>query len=200
MFTYDNFINSKYITNKKLFKNNLELLRYKDIETFNHTLRVSNYAVLLAKELKLSEDKVELIKISGLMHDIGKILIPLYILQSIYALSTNEFEIIKKHPLDGYNIAKDFLALEACIPIVEHHERLDGLGYPFNKTDISLESRIISICDTFDAMTSQRTYQNKLSFDEALNKMDSLCERKFYDKELFNHFKLIITRNKQSKL
>ena len=87
-------------------------------------------------------------------------------------LTESEFKIIKKHSYDGYKIAKRFLCEKLCEPALEHHERLSGDGYPFEKKSLSLETRIVAVADTFDAMTSERVYQKSISFNEAIEKLE----------------------------
>lgn len=165
----------------------LYLLQTKDIETFYHSTRVAEYAFNIAVEMGLNNYICDVIYLSGLFHDIGKLLIPKLILLNTDTLSDTEFEIIKKHSFDGYCIAKNFLSEYVCTPILEHHERLNGMGYPFNKTSLCIESRIVAVADTFDAMTSYRVYQDSMSKEDALKTLNVLSvDKKYYDIDVVN--------------
>lgn len=170
----------------------LKLLKIKEENTYKHSIRVSIYSTMIAKELDFSHEEILVIWLSALLHDIGKLLIPNDILLGTKKLSEKEILLIKNHPIDGGNYLKKFTSERIYIGAMEHHERLDGKGYPYGKKDISITGRIIAIADTFDAMTSERTYQNSLTFEDALAKMEKLVENGMYDKDLFFKFKKII--------
>ena len=170
----------------------LKLLKLKEKETYKHSIRVSKYATKLAKKMELSEDEIAVIWIAGLLHDLGKLLIPNDLLLGNKPLSIENSELIKKHPIDGVNYLKDFTSERVYLGALEHHERLDGKGYPYGLKKISLIGRIIAIVDTFDAMTSNRTYQASITFEEAIIKMEELVNENFYDKKIFKYFKEVI--------
>ena len=170
----------------------LKLLKLKEKETYKHSIRVSKYATKLAKKMELSEDEIAVIWIAGLLHDLGKLLIPNDLLLGNKPLSIENSELIKKHPIDGVNYLKDFTSERVYLGALEHHERLDGKGYPYGLKKISLIGRIIAIVDTFDAMTSNRTYQASITFEEAIIKMEELVNGNFYDKKIFKYFKEVI--------
>ena len=170
----------------------LKLLKLKEKETYKHSIRVSKYATKLAKKMELSEDEIAVIWIAGLLHDLGKLLIPNDLLLGNKPLSIENSELIKKHPIDGVNYLKDFTSERVYLGALEHHERLDGKGYPYGLKKISLIGRIIAIVDTFDAMTSNRTYQASITFEEATIKMEELVNENFYDKKIFKYFKEVI--------
>jgi putative nucleotidyltransferase with HDIG domain len=142
----------------------------KDIYTRGHSDRVSYYAVKLGKALKLPESDIELLRISGIFHDVGKIGTADDILTKSERLSTDEYEEIKKHPMKGAQILSAISMFKSVVPIVQsHHERFDGKGYPLGLKgdEIPLLSRIIAIVDAFDAMTSDRKYRSRLDFEHA---------------------------------
>ena len=170
----------------------LKLLKLKEKETYKHSIRVSKYATKLAKKMELSEDEIAVIWIAGLLHDLGKLIIPNDLLLGNKPLSIENSELIKKHPIDGVNYLKDFTSERVYLGALEHHERLDGKGYPYGLKKISLVGRIIAIVDTFDAMTSNRTYQASITFEEAIIKMEDLVNENFYDKKIFKYFKEVI--------
>jgi HD-GYP domain-containing protein (c-di-GMP phosphodiesterase class II) len=143
----------------------------KDPSTKGHSQRVSDLSVLIARELGLDETSVNDLRIGSLFHDIGKIGIPDGILLKNGKLNENEIEYVKLHPRTGVNILSQVKLLEPMAPaILEHHERLDGSGYPAKLTDkqISWMGRIVAVADVYDAMTSNRPYRLGLSKVEVL--------------------------------
>ena len=143
----------------------------KDPHTQGHSQRVSDYSVMIAQELGLDETLVNDIRIGSLLHDIGKIGIPDSILLKKGTLNLAENELMREHPRTGGNILSQVKLLDPMRPaILEHHERLDGTGYPAKLTDkqISLMGRIVAVADVFDAMTSNRPYRQALSVPEVL--------------------------------
>jgi putative nucleotidyltransferase with HDIG domain len=142
----------------------------KDIYTRGHSDRVSFYAVLVGKAMGLSDDDLELLRISGVFHDVGKIGTADDILLKTDSLKREEFEEIKKHPLKGAQILSAISMFKAVVPIVQcHHERVDGKGYPqgYSGDQIPFLARIISVVDAFDAMTSDRQYRPRLDLEAA---------------------------------
>ena len=173
---YDDYIkqieNIKDIELEKERLASIEILRRtvdaKDTYTRGHSDRVSEYSVLIGKKLKLSEDKLKLLKIGGLFHDIGKIGIPDSILLKTSKLTDDEYNEIKKHPSIGAHILENSSIFKDIIPIVlYHHEKFDGCGYPakLKGEDIPFLARIVAVADTFDAMTSKRSYRDALPLD-----------------------------------
>lgn len=146
----------------------------RDPYTAGHQTEVSRIAYAIAKELGYDEKFSQGIKIAGLLHDVGKIAIPIEILSKPGKISHNEFAIIKTHPAAGYNIIKeiDFDWPIAKI-ILQHHERLNGSGYPNGLTvgKILPETRIISVADVYEAMTSHRPYRPALSVKTTLEEL-----------------------------
>ncbi len=162
-------------TNEKLEKAYLEsiqTLRYtveaKDPYTRGHSDRVSEYSELIGKYLNLSEDDLHKLKIGGLFHDIGKIGVPDSILLKTSKLTDDEYSEIKNHPAIGAHILSNASLFQDIIPIVKHHhERYDGYGYPSKLAgeDIPYLARIAAVADSFDAMTSKRTYRDSLPIE-----------------------------------
>jgi diguanylate cyclase (GGDEF)-like protein/PAS domain S-box-containing protein len=139
-----------------------------------HTERVSHYCQMIAKAMRFDEKEVINIKLSGVFHDIGKIMVPPQLLNKTERLSLEEFEIIKRHPEIGYQIIKsidDYVHLSEAI--LHHHERWDGEGYPggLRGTDIPVCSRIIAVADAYEAMTSSRPYQKTKTQEEAIREL-----------------------------
>lgn len=157
---------------EKSYMDSIEILRHtveaKDPYTRGHSDRVSEYAVLLGKKLNLPNEDIEKLKIGGLFHDIGKIGIPDSILLKESKLTDEEYTKIKEHPVIGYNILENADMFKNILDIIKyHHERFDGNGYPekLSGTNIPYLARITSIVDSFDAMTSRRSYRNSLPMD-----------------------------------
>lgn len=140
----------------------------KDPYTRGHSDRVSEYSVLIGKKLGLDEKTLHILKIGGLFHDIGKIGIPDSILLKESKLSDEEYSQIKNHPMIGVHMLGDAAIFTDILPIVKHHhERYDGRGYPSQLVgdDIPYVARIVAVADTFDAMTSKRSYRDSLPID-----------------------------------
>lgn len=148
----------------------------KDLYTHNHGDRVKNYSVEIANKLGLSKESVENIAFASLFHDIGKINVPDEILQKPGRLTNEEMELIKMHPLDGAEMVKDTYYKKITKIILEHHERLDGSGYPYGLMgyEISIEAKIIAVADTFDAMITDRPYRKAVSPPDALYELKIL--------------------------
>lgn len=150
----------------------IEILRFtveaKDAYTRGHSDRVSAYSVLIGAALGLSEDDLKTLKIGGLFHDIGKIGIPDSILLKTDKLDDEEYSEIKNHPAIGAHILSNATIFKDIIPIVKHHhERFDGHGYPgkLKGEEIPYLARIATVADSFDAMTSKRSYRDSLPID-----------------------------------
>ena len=140
----------------------------KDPYTRGHSDRVSEYSVLIGKKLGLDEKTLHILKIGGLFHDIGKIGIPDSILLKESKLSDEEYSQIKNHPMIVVHMLGDAAIFTDILPIVKHHhERYDGRGYPSQLVgeDIPYVARIAAVADTFDAMTSKRSYRDSLPID-----------------------------------
>lgn len=164
-----NDINKMFIDTVKVLANAIEV---KDRYTKGHVDRVTDYSVAIAKKMNFDKNDLEKIKIAAALHDIGKIGVPDEILNKPAKLTEEEFDIIKLHPLKGYEIIKDIPALrDISVHVRQHHERIDGKGYPegLKNEEISLEARIISVADAFDAMTSDRPYRKGMSLKQAVN-------------------------------
>lgn len=168
---------------QKVRKDYLELatalanaLDSRDPYTRHHSENVSKYAVKIAKEMGLSADLCDVVRIGGLLHDIGKIGIPEQILKKKGKLTEEQYNIIKNHPHIGYKIINhitNFSKNGVLDIVLYHHERYDGRGYPngLKGKDIPLLARIIAVADTFDAMTSKRVYREKLDLNSALSEI-----------------------------
>lgn len=171
--------------NRALFLNSIKMLAgavdEKDPYTKGHSDRVTRYSVQIAKELDLPPDFLEIVEISAQLHDVGKIGIEDRILNKPGALTPEEFEIMKTHTSRGAAILRGVPQLKEMIPGIElHHESLDGRGYPhaLKGDEIPLLPRIIAVADTFDAVTTNRPYQQAHDPLEALRIIHSLSGKR----------------------
>lgn len=156
----------------------IEILRFtveaKDAYTRGHSDRVSEYSILIGKALGLPEEDLKTLKIGGLFHDIGKIGIPDSILLKTTKLDDEEYSEIKNHPTIGAHILSNATIFKDIIPIVKHHhERFDGHGYPgqLKGEEIPYFARIAAVADSFDAMTSKRSYRDSLPMDVVIEEI-----------------------------
>ncbi|MBN2283015.1 MAG: response regulator [Deltaproteobacteria bacterium] len=151
------------------------MVEIRDPYTAGHQFRVAQLAVAIAGELSLSEDEITGIRLASLVHDIGKMNVPTEILNKPGRITSTEFQIIKQHPDTGYNILK---GIEFPWPIAEmvhqHHEKLDGSGYPQGLTNGQIQrgSKIISVADVVEAMSSHRPYRPALGIEVALEEIE----------------------------
>lgn len=132
---------------------------------------MTELACAISSEMGLSEDQIDGIRIAGLLHDIGKISVPTSILNKSGHLNKHEFNLIKMHPQTGFDIVKDIEFDQPVAQIIlQHHERLDGSGYPqgLSGEEILLESRILAVADVVEAMSSHRPYRPALGIEKAL--------------------------------
>ncbi|MDF2923363.1 MAG: hypothetical protein K0R57_2277 [Paenibacillaceae bacterium] len=151
-------------------------IEVRDHYTSGHCQRVANMAVEVGKKLGLSPQELVYLRWAGIVHDVGKIGIPEEILNKPGKLTAEEYEIMKRHPVLGAKILSSSRYSEQIISGVRHHhERMDGKGYPdgIGGEQISLQARILAVCDVWDAITSQRSYRSHFSFEAALDIMRS---------------------------
>jgi len=154
----------------------------KDTYTHGHSHRVTLFSLVLAKELNLEESFIEEIETAGLLHDIGKIGVPESILCKAGKLTDEEFQIIKEHAPKAKKILSNIPGLSnVALWASCHHERWDGRGYPqgLKSKDIPLPSRILAIADTYDAMTSNRSYRKGLPHEVAVEEIRNCSESQF---------------------
>lgn len=151
------------------------MVEQRDPYTAGHEHRVGDFAADIAVEMGLPEKQCKGIRLAGYVHDIGKISVPAEILSKPRRLTEIEYQIIKEHPHAGYEIIKDIdFPWPIANIILQHHERLDGSGYPqgLKGTSILLEARILAVADTIEAMTSHRPYRPGLGIEAALNEIN----------------------------
>ena len=166
----------------KTIKSIASALDAKDPYTHGHSMRVTLYSIILAKELNVPSNQLESIETAGLLHDIGKIAIPESILCKPGKLTDDEFTIMKSHPANSEKLISSIKKLHEISPGVKHHhERWDGKGYPdkLQGEDIPFAARIIAIADTYDAMTSTRSYRVALSHQTAISEIEKCAGTQF---------------------
>ena len=169
----------------------LARLKTADDYTYMHSVAVCAMMVALAKQVGLSEEHTRSAGMAGLLHDLGKAAIPLAVLNKPGKLTDDEFEVIKSHPVEGYNMLKEGgsvedSVLDACL---HHHEKIDGSGYPdkLKGDEITLIARMTAICDVYDAITSDRPYKRGWDPSESLRRMAEWTKGHF-DPRLFQAF------------
>lgn len=179
-----------YLEQKQLFLGTIQAVTAsidaKDHYTRGHSERVSHLSELLARKLGLPDRDVEWVRISGLVHDVGKIGVPEAVLTKPGRLTDDEFAAIKRHPEIGHNILRAVAPLGPALPgVLSHHERWDGKGYPngLSGEGIPLIARIIGLADTFDAMSSNRSYRSALTRDKVLAEI-TRCAGSQFDPKL----------------
>ena len=169
----------------------LARLKTADDYTYMHSVAVCAMMVALAKQIGLTEEHTRSAGMAGLLHDLGKAAIPLAVLNKPGKLTDDEFEVIKSHPVEGYNMLKEGgsvedSVLDACL---HHHEKIDGSGYPdkLKGEEITLIARMTAICDVYDAITSDRPYKRGWDPSESLRRMAEWTKGHF-DPRLFQAF------------
>ncbi len=187
-------LSNTYEKLENAYLESIQTLRYtveaKDTYTRGHSDRVAEYSVLLGKYLGLDESQLKTLKIGGLFHDVGKIGVPDSILQKESKLTDEEYSEIKNHPSIGAHILSSATIFKDIIPIVKHHhERYDGHGYPgqLQGENIPYFARITAIADTFDAMTSKRSYRDSLPIEKVISEFNR-CKGTQFDEKLADIF------------
>lgn len=165
-----------------------EQIEEKDHYTFGHCKRVMRYVQAIGEEMQLSDEQAHNLLLSALYHDVGKCYLPLEILNKPGRVTDIEYEQIKKHPVHSGELLQGRFAPEVARIARGHHERLDGSGYPdgLKGDEISIETRILALADTFDAMTTDRPYKKGKSTQEAMAELSELTQ--FYDADVLAAF------------
>lgn len=175
----------------------ISVINAKDRYTYGHVERVVVYSRMIADKLKLSKREKEILIYGAYMHDIGKININKEVLMKKMRLTDEEWELLKQHPANGVEIIKSVDSLKDIIPlIISHHERYDGNGYP-NKLkgkEIPYLARILTVVDSFDAMTSNRPYNTRKTYEEATEELEK-CSGTQFDPEISAVFIEIVRKN-----
>lgn len=161
----------------------------KDIYTHGHIQRVKDYGIKIGNKLNLSKEKIENIGFASLFHDLGKLNIPDEILNKPGRLTDEEYEVVKRHSTWGAKIVTKTYFEDLSGIIMQHHERVDGSGYPsgLKGDEILIEAKIIAVADSYDAMISERSYKNVHTPQEAIDELISL-KGKLYDEDVIDAF------------
>jgi putative nucleotidyltransferase with HDIG domain len=174
-------------------------LTVKDDYTAEHTRGVAQRAVQLGEELGLAPVRLRELAIGGLLHDVGKLAVPNEILQKPGALTDDEFDVIKQHPEIGSRLVRELgFSKQVARLVLDHHERLDGTGYPrgLGAPDLDIETRILAVCDVFDALLSKRVYRDAWKLKDALELITKDSGTKF-DVATVEALKRVIAREQQ---
>jgi len=187
LLTYSNSLESATVQLMSSLQNAME---EKDYYTAGHTMRVTEYALMLGIAMGLSESEIVVLRRAAQFHDIGKLVIDLSCIQKPGKLTEEEWLLIRKHPTVGANIIQPlgFMDREQFI-IRHHHERMDGKGYPAGLTGDQLDdlTKIIIVVDSYDAMTSRRNYRDNMSMEEAVEELYS-CSGTQFDPNIVEYF------------
>jgi putative nucleotidyltransferase with HDIG domain len=155
-----------------------------------HSSRVTVFAQAMARGLRLEKERLSVLRLAALLHDVGKLVVPSAVLLKRGPLTDEELGLMRRHPAAGARMLRSLGAPETILPLVlHHHERWDGEGYPTGRRgdDIPLEARVLCIADSFDAMTSTRPYRASWTPDEALEELER-CAGTQFDPELVTAF------------
>ena len=181
---------SSILANKDIIANLCDI-RSVDDYTFSHSVNVCILSLIIGIGLGYSGDRLRELGVGSILHDIGKVMVPNDILKKPYQLTSEEFEEIKKHTYYGYEILKNTsgISMTASYIALEHHERIDGSGYPYQLKDDNIHkaARIVAVSDVYDALTSDRIYRKKLMPHEVIDYITSLGSHHF-DQEVVDVF------------
>jgi diguanylate cyclase (GGDEF)-like protein/putative nucleotidyltransferase with HDIG domain len=154
----------------------------KDKYTLGHSERVMDYTVMIARAMGLGGERIRLLKIAALLHDIGKVEIPESVLNKTGPLTEDELKLLRKHPDYSVDILEPLSSIDQLIDSIKyHHERFDGKGYPtgIKGNDIPLEARILCVADSFDAMLSHRPYRKGMEIDDVVAELEKNAGTQF---------------------
>lgn len=186
----ENTLDTTLIEAMKPLKTLITVINSRDSYTYKHVERVYHYCRIISEYLKLAKEEKRSLLYAAYLHDLGKINVSKEVLISSSKLTKEEWEELKKHPQDSADILTQIKGFEKVVPIVlEHHEKYDGTGYPkgLKGEEISYLARILTVADSFDAMTNQRTYQKRKTFLEAFEEIER-CKGTHFDPEIADQF------------
>jgi len=179
------------------------LVEAKDAYTDNHTRRVADLAIALGRMSQLNKQQLRNVEIGAMIHDIGKVSTPELILNKPGPLTPDEFEVMKQHPEAGAKVIKPISALENATELVlSHHEKLDGSGYPngLKGDEISIETRIVTIADIFDALYTDRPYRKGMSIEKAMAILNEDAARGKLDPTIVGHLETLMNSGELAKI
>jgi putative nucleotidyltransferase with HDIG domain len=166
-----------------------------DMYTYNHSAEVAVLSMLVAKSMKLNDTFIQKIGVGAILHDIGKMNIPAELLNKVEPLNEDEFKQVKDHVQMGYDLLKDndFISPISRQIVLLHHEKLNGAGYPYKLSgdDIPIHVRIVTLCDIFNAISSNRAYKGRINADEALEtiRAEAIYE---LDRDIYYHLLKVV--------
>lgn len=164
------------ITNHPNVFEMIDIIKAKDEYTYQHNIGVGILSTLIGKWMNLSGTELTILSLAATLHDVGKVNVPTEILNKPGKLTKEEYEIMKKHTVFGYELLKEAIGLHPKVARValQHHEREDGGGYPYGikKDQIDLMSSIVAVADVFHALSSERPYHSQLPFHEVMQQME----------------------------
>ncbi len=166
------------------------LIQAKDGGVRGHCTRVADLGAALARHVGLDDAGCARVRLAGVLHDVGKLGICDAVLNKRGPLTAAEFEQVKRHPLIGHRLLQRFTEVEGALDgVISHHERWDGMGYPFQRAgdSIPIDGRILAIVDSYDAMTSERSYRHSMTAEVALQEVHR-CAGTQFDPELTEAF------------
>jgi len=181
---------------EKILFNLALTLDAKDPYRRGHSQRLANYSSIMAEKIGLVDDDVRAVRCGGILHDIGKLAIQDEILLKPGPLTENEFSVVKLHPEIGAEMLAPLSSLDDVQPIIRHHrERYDGSGYPDGLVgeEIPIGAQVVAIADTYDALTSERSYRRGMSKEASLQIMDSESTNGKWNSYLYKEFKSVLT-------
>jgi hypothetical protein len=164
----------------------VQAVETKDAYTRGHSERVARASVMIARQIGMGEDRVNMVEYAGTLHDVGKLGVPTTVLQKAGKLTDDEYDAIKTHPVRGHEIVRDIEFLdEALAGIYHHHERMDGRGYPAGLSGHQIPEfgRVIAVADAFDSMTSTRSYRGARPIPEAIAELER-CKNSQFDPDM----------------
>src|SRR5260221_3634986 len=167
----------------------------KDPYTHGHCERLSEYSARLGEHLGLAEEQLIALRRAGVVHDVGKIAVPDAILLKPGALTADEWELIKEHPVVGERICAPLKSFRFVLPIIRHHhEKFDGSGYPdgLRGESIPITARVLQIVDVYDALTTDRPYKRAFSITDALQTMKQEVAKSWWDPHIFDQFERLV--------
>jgi putative two-component system response regulator len=173
---------------RSIFRSLIEALEISDPYTRGHSERVASISVALGLELQMTTRELEILQDAGALHDIGKIGVSKEILNKPGALTAEEYDEVKKHPVYGYNILRPLDLPEVLDITLKHHERLDGKGYPDGITEYPPLVRVLQIADVWDALTSDRPYRKGMSVTAARALMNPDNNQFGFDTDILGKF------------